>query len=175
MPSKIKTQKVASIVDKLQKTPNFVLVDCQTTTHKKLEELRKKLHDGRSSEDRKPFFAVKNTLFKIALQRAKKIDLSDDSALRGQTALLTLPMDWSDDLKTFYTLVKTEGTLKFKLGQIDEKIYYEQDLLRLAQLPGKTELITKIIMSFKSPQTRLVRSLNHNMTRLVYILRNKGN
>ena len=175
MPSNSKIQKVSDLIDKLNTAPNFVLIDFLTATHKKLEELRKKLREDKSNQDLISFSAVKNSLFKIAMKRSKKIDLIKDPAFKGQTAMLTLPKDWSLGLKTVYAYIKNENILKFKFGQLDGNVYPEADLMKLAELPSKNELVAKLLMSLKTPQTRLVRSLNYNMSKLIYILKNKGN
>jgi large subunit ribosomal protein L10 len=92
--------------------------------------------------------------------------------LKGNSALLTLPADWAASLSAFYKFAKGEGNITFKVGVIDDKVYDKNELVKLALLPSREELISKIIMSLKSPQTRLVYSMKYNMQKLAYILRN---
>jgi len=46
-------------------------------------------------------------------------------------------------------------------------------LEKIAQLPGKNELITNIISSLKSPVSKFVYALKFNTNKFVYILQEK--
>lgn len=169
MPNVKKIQRVSSLVEKLKQSPNFVLFHFANTPHQKMEELRKKLHQASSKIQ-----VVKNILFKIAANKLKKKELTSDEVLKGQSALLTLLGDWSKGMATFYKFAKTDGSLSFKIGIIEGKIYQKDELERLAQLPSREELVSKIITSLKSPQTRIIYSMRFGMLKLVNVLKAKG-
>jgi len=173
MPNQKKIEAVSSIVETLKKYPNFVLVSFGSTPHKKLEELRRTLRETQT-EDIVALHTVKNSLFKVAAGKIGKPEVAGDDTLVGQSAVLTLVGDWTSTLKSFFTFGKEFKGLTFKAGVVDGKVYFKDDLVKLAQLPSKTELIAKILMSFKTPQTRLVRSMTFGMQKLVMVLNAKA-
>ncbi len=174
MPNTVKRNVVSVLVEKLQKAPNFVLINFDKTPHKKLEELRASLRASQKEAVKTPLHTVKNSLFKIAAQKINKPEVADDQALKGSSALLTLPSDWSESLSVFHKFAKADGTLRFKIGIIDDKVYVEKDLVKLAELPSKEILIAKILSSLKAPHSRIVRTLNFGMTKLVYVMKEKS-
>lgn len=174
MPNLIKKNFVTTLIEKLINTPNFVLINFDKTPHKKLEELRSTLRSAQKNAIKTPLHTVKNSLFKIAAAKINKPEVASTEVLKGSSALLTLPADWSASLSAFYKFAKNEESLRFKVGLIDDKVYLEKDLVKLAELPSKDVLIAKILSSLKAPHVRIVRSMTYNMTTLVYVMKEKG-
>ena len=162
MPNPKKIQIVNSLVEELNQSPNFVLIHFENIPHQKLEQLRKMLRPLTSS-----FRVVKNTLLKVAALKLNKKEITDDRVLTGASALLILPNDWTAALSTFWKFAQTDGKLSFKMGIIDGKICEKDDLVTLAQLPPKDELISKILSAVKSPPTRLVYTMRFGMMRII--------
>lgn len=171
MPSKKKIQFVASLVDQLRHASHFVLVNFQSASHQTLENLRAKLRQSTMQSVDAPFQVVKNSLLKVAIEQLGKKELMENRALTGPSALMILPEDWSKALTAFYSMAKTDKNFKFKAGIIDGKIYFENELNKLASLPSREQLVAKIITSMKSPQTRLVYSMKFNMMKMIYVLK----
>lgn len=174
----VSTQKqsaVESFVEKLQKNSNFALIKFDKTTHQSLETLRKALKKEQST-----FLVIKNTLFekainKLALENKKIKELKKKFfPLKETTALLSLGADWSKGLNAFYQFVQKEKTLGFKFGILDNQGYDEIHLTQIAQLPGKDQLMAKIIGSMKNPTAKLVYALKYNTQKFVYILNQKS-
>lgn len=169
MPNPKKIKIVEKISEKLKKNPNFALVNFGRLSHQKFELIRKKLNPFSSS-----LSVVKNTLFKVAAKKAGKKEIINEEILKGPSALLTLPADWSKGLSTFYQLAKNEEGVFFKIGLIDGVVYQKDDLIRLAQLPSKEELVGKISMIIKSPATRLAYTIRSGMWRIVQTFKLKA-
>ena len=175
MVSKQKKTAVESFVDKLQKNSNFVLIKFEKTTHQTLEALRKELRKQGSS-----FSIVKNTLFekainKLMLQNKSLKELKKKFfPLKDTSALLSLGSDWSKGLHSFYEFIQKEKTLDFKFGLLDHQNYDASALTQIAQLPGKDQLLAKIIWSMKTPASRLVYALKYNTQKFVFILNQKS-
>lgn len=167
---------VQKIQDLLTKNQNFALVKIDKTTHQKLEDLRKELKKSGAR-----FKVIKNSLFeksfnKLASSRKNLADLAKSFfPMKETNALLILDQQWSNALSAFYQFTKKEPSLSFKFGLLDEKTYGNEELLQIAQLPGKEILVGKIIYAFNSPASRFVHSLKFNLTKLVYILRVNSN
>lgn len=169
MPSLSKINKVNQLADTLKNTAHYVLVNFGTTSHQKLEALRAKLSSHREAV----FHVVKNSLLAIAGRKAGKKELTDIKTLQGPSALLTLSHEWGNTLSTLYQFMKTEGTFSFKIGRIDNLLYGADELLRIAKLPSKDALLSKIIGTLRWPHTRLVRGMKSPMVKLVYVLKTR--
>ncbi len=172
------TKKLAlgqKIQDLLSQYQNFALIKIDKTSHQKLEELRKELKKNQSS-----FKVVKNTLFEKTINKLTKDNKSmfelakSFFPLKETSALLLLEKEWNNGLSAFYQFIKKETSLTFKFGQLDQKSYPGEELLKIAQLPSKDQLLANLIGSFKSPSYRLVNSMKFNISKLVYILKEKS-
>lgn len=165
MPNKAKIDFVASLTTSLSQNKNFVLIGFSATSHKDLEELRRDLRAAGSH-----MTVVKNSLFTIAAQKMGFTELLETVDLKGSSALVTLPLDWSTALGAFHKFAKSHDTVGFKAGIIESKTYGKDDLMALAKLPSKEELVVKIILSLRSSHTSLVRSLNFNTQKLIQVI-----
>lgn len=163
-----KIQLVKKLTEKIKDSPNLAVVNYGNLAHQKLEQLRKKLIENAAS-----FQVVKNTLLKLALKKSKKESLLKENVLEGPSALIFLSQDWLKGLSAFYQLSKNEETLAFKIGLIEEKTYEKNDLEKLAQIPPREQMLTKIVSIIKSPGTNMVFSMRFGLLRLVNILKNK--
>lgn len=152
---------------------NFAFVKFGNTSHQALETLRRSLKKTDSS-----LKVVKNTLLEKAINKGGQKDklLSEFKKkflpLKESTALLTLGKDWGTGLKTFYEFSKKDGSVEFKFGLLDAKLYEKGDLDKIAILPSRTELISKLIGQLQTPVTKLIFSMRFNASKLIYILKN---
>jgi large subunit ribosomal protein L10 len=173
-----KKQYVSDLMGQLQENPHLVVVGFDKTSHKRLEELRGKLQS--SGEKAPSFMVLKNSLFRLAFHTFNKKNkiVSDQSSqdlqdqVKGQAALMLIHDDWLSALKTIKDFAKDEEGFDFRVGLIDGKVYEQSGLAQLASLPGREELVVKIIMALKSPQTKLVYGMKFNSMKLVNVVRN---
>lgn len=170
-----KKTQVEELTTILSNAPHFALVKYEKTTHKSLEELRRNLRDS-SAKIR----VVKNTLIQKALESRSttktemKELISKVFPLKESTAILTLGEDYAKGLKVFHTFAKKDSTLSFKAGILDNTIYLDAELQKIATLPGKDELIAKVIGGLKSPSSKLVYALKFNITKLTLVLKERA-
>lgn len=175
MASQKKKISVNYLTETLQKNPNFVLIGYEKIPHTIFENLRKELKKTNAQ-----FKVIKNALFQKTtnkLSKSTKIFTELKKKfypLRENTALISLSKDYSDGLNLFLKLSKKEKNLSFKFGILDQQIYVNEDLNRIAELPGKDQLIANIIGSMKAPTSRLAHALKFNLTKLVYVLSQKS-
>ncbi len=94
--------------------------------------------------------------------------------LKESTAVLTLGEDYAKGLKAFHTFAKKDTTLSFKVGILDKTVYMNAELEKIAILPGKEELIAKLIGGLKSPSSKLVYALKFNITKLTLVLKERA-
>jgi len=175
MVNQLKKNQVGSILQLLEKSPNFLLVKMGKTTHQSLESLRRDLRKTGSQ-----IKVIKNNLFeksvkKIALKKIIFNDLKKQFfPLKETSALVVLSDRWHEGLKALYLFSKKDSSLSFKLALIDNNIYDAERSLQIAQLPSRNELLGKIIGSMKSPMSKFVYVLKYNTNKLVYILKQKS-
>lgn len=175
MANKSKVAIVDKVTQSIQENSNFALIKFEKTTHKTLEELRRELRKSEST-----ITVIKNTLFEKAInklsQSKKEFNDMREKAfpLKDKSALLVLHGDWIEGLKAYYEKVKENESFSFKVGMIDNQVYNNTDLVKLAQLPGKDQLRAKLVGVMMNPVVRTTRALSFNMQKLVYVLNAKA-
>ena len=175
MVNQLKKNQVDSILQSLNKNPNFLLIKLGKTTHQSLESLRRELRKNDSQ-----IKVIKNTLFEKSINKiaAKKNIFSELKRqffpLKETSALITLSDRWNEGLKTFYLYSKKDSSLSFKLALLDNNVYAAEKALQIAQLPSREELLGKIIGGMKSPMSKFIYALKYNTNKFVYILKSKS-
>lgn len=170
-----KQEEVSSLIELLDKSPHFVLVKYEATTHKALEELRSELRKTSASVR-----VIKNTLFEKAVSRKSTGDsaystfVSEVFPLKEQSALITCGDDYAATLSTFFKFTKNNPTLSFKFGLIDNTVYVSADLEKIAKLPSKGELMAKLIGGLKSPAYQMTYAMKFNITKLTLVLKERA-
>lgn len=174
----VNTQKkgiVTSVIDILKNANNFALIQFQKTTHKDLETLRRDL----KKKDAK-LQVVKNTLFEKAVNKLSEENeqyrevRNNHFPLKETSAVIMFKGDWADALKTYFTTVKDNEAFSFKFGLIENMAYDANGLLKLAQLPGKAQLVAKLLGAMKNPMVRTTRAFKNPMQKFVYVLNAKA-
>jgi len=174
----VNTQKkaqVKKIGDSITVNKNFILVKYQAINTRTFNELKSKLKKADSS-----LTIIKNTLFEKTINLLSKQDKKLGEIkkkffpLKDPTAIVYLGENWSNPLKIFYDFVRDIKNISYKLGILDKIVYDHEQLLKISRLPGKDQLIAKIIGSFKNPSQKLVYSMNFNMNKFVYILKQRS-
>ncbi len=174
MVSQQKKQKREFLTNLLKENNNFLLIKLDRITHQNLENLRKELKKTNSK-----IKVVKNTLFEKALNFLKDNNLIKNLKknflpLKEKTALITFSGDWIAGLKKINEFINKEKTLNFRFGILENNLYSDKELNKLALLPNKEELLGKVIGSMKSPINRLIYTLKFGTNKLVYILKEKS-
>lgn len=115
---------------------------------------------------------VKNTLIKIAAKDAGlPEDVLSDEVLSGQTALILTKADPIAPIQVLGKFVKTNQIPQFKVGVIEGKFQDKEALLKISTLPSKETLYAQVVGSIMSPMSGLVGTLNGNMQKLLYVLK----
>lgn len=164
---KSKSEKQAE-VEKLKK--NFdqakalVFVNYDKLKVNEINELRKKLR-----ENKVEYFVAKKTLLKKVLKENKmSIDVDQ---IPGSFALGFGREDEVMPAKLCYEFAKTHENLKLMGGIFEKKFIDKAKVMELAKLPGKEELLYKLVYVIKSPVSGFVQVLKGNLNQLVYVLK----
>jgi large subunit ribosomal protein L10 len=165
-----KSSQLDELIQQLEQNPNFALVKFEKTLHTTLEGLRRDLKQNDSK-----LKVVKNTLLEKAIRRLtaknKKLnDVAKSFPIKENTALLTLGQEWSKGLGAFHKFSDKEKTVAFKMGFLENTIYQGKQLEAIAQLPGKDQLVAKVIGTMKAPMAHFTTALQFNMQKLVFVL-----
>lgn len=161
-----KPKIVDELVNLTRDAKSITVVDYQKMGTKQLNELRQKVSKVGGS-----FVVAKNTLIELALKKAgvaKKSEIGD--ALVGPTALIIADDDEIAPLQVIGKSITETELPKLKFGIFDSKILSSDKLLILSKLPGKNVLFGKLVGIIAGPSYSLVRTLNGNLQKLVYIL-----
>lgn len=170
-----KHNEVSKLSALIEKKPNFLLFKFEKTTHISLEHLRRELKKTNAGVR-----VIKNTLFQKTIHKISHSEPVFEEVrkkmfpLRENSAIVTMPQEYTPSLKSFYDFMIKDKTVIFKFGVLDKAVYLSDALIKIAKLPGKKEIITKIIGSFKSPMSRTVYALPYATKKLVYILKEKS-
>lgn len=169
----VRKEKKPEIVDwvseKLSRAEIVIVTDYRGLTVADMTELRRKLR-----EQGIEYHVVKNTLAGFAAKAAAKPGLSE--YLEGPTAIAFGYDDVVQPAKVFQEFLRTsETTLSIKGGLLGEKPLTSAEIIALAKLPPKEELIGKVVGLVQSPLYGLVNVLSGNLRGLVGVLQARVN
>jgi len=148
--------------EKIEKQKSIAFVDFKGLKVKDLSVLRKKIKEVGGS-----FQVAKKTLIKLALE---KFNLKLDKELEGEIALIFAFEDPILPLKEAFKFSQANTNIKFLAGFFEGKFIEKEEVLTLAQLPSKDELLTRLVWTIQSPISGLVNVLQGNLRNLVYVL-----
>jgi len=162
--TKQQKQKVLDdLKDKIAKQKAMVLVGITGLKVKDISELRKKLKtsDGNLK-------VAKKTLIEKAFKE-KKLDFNKNDYKEE----LALTFGFKDEIfpaKAVYEFSQTSPNLKILGGFFEGKFLEAEKVIELAQLPGKEELLARLVGSISSPISNLVNVLQGNIKGLITVL-----
>jgi len=148
-----KTQAVTTLTELLAATPHAFLLDFRGLKVPEVTELRDKVRSTGSS-----YVVVKNTLAKLAIKETPLEQLEADFS--GPTALAWNAEDPVSLAKALTEFAKAKPNLKFKSAIVDGQKLAASEIAVVAALPGREELIAKLLYILQSPVQRLVTVLS---------------
>jgi large subunit ribosomal protein L10 len=163
MPTARKEHAVQELRDRLADSQNLFLTDFAGLTVEEITKLR-----GELRKDGSTYAVVKNTLFKIAAgdEIAKQLD----AFLAGPTGIVFAGTDPVAPAKAIKQFADDSKKLGIKAAYIDGKLVDAKQVLVLASLLPKIELIAKLVGTLANPLRGLVTVLSGNQSGLVRAL-----
>jgi len=158
---------VDNLTAELKSAKSFVLINYTGLSVKSQQELKRRLKDVGSK-----MLVVKNTLLKRASETAK-IDkkILTDEVLSGQTALVISEGDPISFIQVLGKFTKEFSVPQMKVGIVDGLFQDSLTLSQISNLPGRDTLLSQLLGSLMSPSYGLIGTLNGNLQKLLYILR----
>lgn len=160
--NKEKTDSVAAIKESFQGVKDFVFTDYRGLTVEQITVLRNKLR-ALGAE----YHVVKNTHAKLAFRDQNQDGV--DSYLVGPTAIAYAKEDAGAVVKELFTLTK-DWTLQIKGGVVDGRVFDAGQIEAFSKLPGRAELLAKLMGTMNAPLQNFVYALNGVTTKLVRTL-----
>ncbi|MFA5714722.1 MAG: 50S ribosomal protein L10 [Candidatus Paceibacterota bacterium] len=154
---------IDDLESKIEKQKSIVFMDFTGIKVKELAKLRETLKE--SGNEMK---VAKKSLMEIALKN-KKIEL-DSKKLEGEVAMVFGYEDEIAPSKLVYQFSKENQKAKILGGFLENRFYEMADVIRLAELPNKEQLLGMLLGTLSAPATNLVGVLSGNMRKLVFAL-----
>ena len=131
---KQKEEEVKSLAEKMKNSKIILLTDYRGINVSDVTKLRANLRDTKAE-----YKVIKNNIIKRALDSNGESGLDD--LLEGPTALVMSEGDYLEPLKAIYAYAKENEFYKIKGGIIDGKVMTTEELITLAKLPSRQELL----------------------------------
>jgi large subunit ribosomal protein L10 len=158
-----KEHDLADLRDKLERSSGVVLTDFSKLTVSEISDLRRRL--GKAGID---YRVSKNRLIKLAVREANYEDVSP--MLVGATALAFTYDEPTQVAKMLIEFAKENEKLSIKGGYLGKRALSESSIRQLATVPSRSELLTRLAGSLKSPVASLVYVLKGTASGLVTVV-----
>ena len=148
-----KVKEVEELAALLSGSSLVVLTDYRGLTVTNIRVLRGKLREQNIT-----YRVAKNTLLSLAADKAGKPALKE--ALTGPTAVAFGNDEVTALAKTLGDFERSSRILKVKAGLLGDKLIPASDVLALANLPTRPELLTQVVAGVQAPVAGLVGVLS---------------
>lgn len=132
-----KAKEVKSLAEEIKNSKVLLLCNYRGITVEQVTNLRNDLRNANAK-----YTVIKNNITRRALAELKISGLDD--ALIGPTVVITSEEDYLPALKAIYKFIKANKFYELKGGMIDGEVKEVSELLTLAQLPSREELLSKL-------------------------------
>ncbi len=154
-----KIDEVSSLTAKLKEKGNVILTNYSGIQVKDLSRLRKSLR-SKNAEYR----VVKNTFFKRALREVGISGL--DEHLKGPIAVAFMGDQIGEVTKALKDFSKEVEKFTFFAGILDRVVYNQEQIKRIADIPGKEVLLSQIMSLINGPARGIAVGMNQIMASL---------
>ncbi len=133
----LKKEEVSKLAEKMKDAKLVLLTDYRGIDVENVTNLRTELRNVKAE-----YKVIKNNITKRALNECKLEGL--DEALVGPTAVIISEEDYLDPIKAIYNFTKNNDYYKIKGGVVEGKIMTAEEIITLAKLPSKQDLISML-------------------------------
>ncbi len=162
--TKLQKEKILEeLKEKTARQKAIVFVDFTGLKVKDFSNLRKKLKAADNE-----IKVAKKTLMGIIFKNAK-LEI-DAKKLPGEIALVFGYKDVISPAKILWQFSQQNQNLKILGGFIENNFEEAEEIIELAQLPTREELLAKLVRSISAPVYNFVYALQYNLKGLIYLL-----
>ena len=149
----MKEAKVKELADHIKDAKLVLLVDYRGITVEADTKLRKDIREANGE-----LKVIKNNIIKRALDANNESGLDD--VLEGPTAIVSATEDYLQPLKAIYKFTKEHENYKIKGGIIEGKVMTADEIITIAKLPSRQELLAKLAGALLGNITKLAVALD---------------
>ena len=160
-----KQKIIEELKEKIDKQKVVVFFDFTGLKVKSLSDLRKKLKKENSE-----LKVAKKTLMAIAFRGMGESVAENIKKLTGEVASVFGYKDGILPAKIVYQFSKENEKLKILGGFFENKFREAEEIIVLAQLPSREELLAKLVGTISAPMSGLINALQYNIKGLIYLL-----
>ena len=150
---KQKEEEVSKLAEKFKNCNLILLTDYRGITVDSVTTLRNTLRDTNSE-----YKVIKNNIVRRALETNGETSLNE--VLEGPTAVITTEGEYLDPLKAIYNFSKDNDFYKIKGGIVEGKVLSVEELITLAKLPSRQELLGMLAGGLLGTISKLAVGLN---------------
>jgi len=148
-----KEQELQSLETAFRGAQTAILVEYRGINVPQVTDLRRQLQSAGAT-----YRVVKNTLARRALKGTSFEVLT--THFRGTTAIAYTETDPVGLAKTLTTFIKTAPTVTIKAAVVAGRAIQPAEVNDLASLPGRPELLAKLLFVLQAPMVQIVSVLN---------------
>ena len=149
----VKKEEVSKLAEELKDAKIILLTDYRGITVSDVTALRNDLRNVNAE-----YKVIKNNITKRALDLNNESGLDD--LLEGPTAVVIGKEDYLEPAKAIYNFTKTHDFYKIKGGIIEGKVMTAEEIITLAKLPSRQELLAKLAGALLGNITKLAVCLD---------------
>ncbi len=148
-----KQAKVEALSNELKEAKLVILADYRGVTVSDVTKLRANLREVKAE-----YKVIKNNIIRRALNANGESAL--DEQLEGPVALIISKEEYSDASKIVYNFTKDHDFYKIKGGVVEGKVMSADEIITLAKLPSRQELLAKLAGALLGNITKLAIALD---------------
>ena len=133
----MKKEQVAELSNKIKESNLVLLVDYRGINVDEVTTLRNELRNTEAE-----YKVIKNNITKRALEAAGIEGLEEK--LEGPTAVIMTSGDYLEPTKVIYNFTKDHDFYKIKGGVIEGKVMTAEEIITLAKLPSREQLLSML-------------------------------
>ncbi len=164
MPTQRKTDTVADLKDKLQRTQATIITDYRGLTVADITDLRRKLRESDAE-----LIVAKNTLTLIAA-KGTGYEQALEPFLSGPTALAFAYGDAAKAAKTIADFNRGPKKLNVRGGLLGTTALKGDALDQIAKMPTRQQILAEVVGGIAAPVSGVVGVLNAAITNVLYVL-----
>ena len=148
-----KKAKVEALAKELKEAKVVILADYRGITVSDVTKLRADLREAKAE-----YKVIKNNIIRRALDANGDSELNEQ--LEGPVALIISNEDYAQPSKIVYNFTKDHDFYKIKGGIVEGKIMSADEIVTLAKLPSRQELLAKLAGALLGNITKLAIALD---------------
>lgn len=148
-----KKKQVSDLASKIKNAKLVLLVDYRGISVEDVTSLRNEIRNAKAE-----YKVIKNNITKRALEEAGINGLEDQ--LEGPTAVIMTEEEYSEPIKAIYNFTKDHDFYKIKGGVVEDKVMTTDEIITLAKLPSREELLSMLAGALLGNITKLAVALD---------------